>query len=122
MMHHFILSAELRVLIPQSIEAVRACRHNRFDPILIERRHILFHHHLSEVLITKSPGRVSGAFLFVPKDGERDSCSCSIFENACVTLTYLASKEPAQPTRKGFRHPASAGLWECSSPRPIGAA
>ena len=67
--------AELRVLVADRVEAVRAGGDDRRDPVLgvgrRERRDVLLGQHLEEVLVAGPPGGVAAAGLQRAEDGER---------------------------------------------------
>ncbi len=68
--------AELRVLVADGVEAVRAGGHDGADPVLVvgcgEGRHVLLGQDLEQVLVARSPGRVAGAGLAAAQHPERD--------------------------------------------------
>ena len=67
--------AELRVLVADRVEAVRAGGDDGADPVLgvrrRERRDVLLGEHLEEVLVARPPRRIAGAGLLRAEHGER---------------------------------------------------
>ena len=68
--HHLVVAAELRVLVLQRVEAVRALRDDLLDAEAVERLDVLHRQHLEDVLVARTAGRVAGAQLARAEDGE----------------------------------------------------
>lgn len=96
------VAAELRVLVRDGVEAVRAGGH---DPLLrgvlqrgVERLDVLRAEHLEEELVAQAAGRVTGAGLLLAQDGELDSRRC-----AAVRRRPWWSSSPGPPTHRRSR-------------------
>ena len=71
--HHLVVAAELRVLVEQRVEAVRALRDDLLDAHAVERLDVLHRQHLEDVLVAGAAGAVAGAHLGRAEDGEVDA-------------------------------------------------
>ena len=88
-MNYFIMTAKLRVLVLQHIEAMRTCCYDLFYVVVIQCRDIVFHQHLSKILVSNSACRITSAFFFCSKDCKFNSCFlhqlCKGLRHLCVT-------------------------------------
>ena len=73
MVHHLVAAAEVRVLVAERVEAVRAAGDDLGHARLVERRHVLLGVGLEEVLVAHAPRRVAGARLARAEDREVDA-------------------------------------------------
>ena len=73
MVHDFEVAAELRVLVLQRVEAVRAGRDYLLDVVTLQRLDVLLRLALEQVLVTDSPRRVAAARLLVAEDAYLDA-------------------------------------------------
>ena len=71
--HDLVVAAELRVLVHQRVEAVRALRDDLLHAHAVERLDVLHGQHLEDVLVARAAGRVAGAVLGRAEDGEVDA-------------------------------------------------
>ena len=71
--HDLVVAAELRVLVQQRVEAVRALRDDLLHAHAVERLDVLHGEHLEDVLVARAAGRVAGAVLGRAEDGEVDA-------------------------------------------------
>ena len=69
MVHDLVVAAELRVLVLQRVEAVRALRDDLLHAHAVEHLDVGHGQHLEEVLVAGAAGRVAGAHLRRPEDG-----------------------------------------------------
>ena len=67
-----VVAAELRVLVAQRVEAVRALGDDLAHAHAVEAGDVLLGQHLEQVLVAGAAGRVAGAQLGRPEDGEVD--------------------------------------------------
>ena len=70
-MQDFEGPAEVRIFVPECIEAVGAVRHDLPDPLAPECLHVVFGEGLEQVLMPQSPSRIPRASLLRPEDRER---------------------------------------------------
>ena len=70
---HLVVAAELRVLVLQRVEAVRALRDDLLHAHAVERLDVLHREHLEDVFVARTPRRVAGAELARPEDREVDA-------------------------------------------------
>ena len=68
--HHLVVAAELRVLVLQRVEAVRALRDDLLHAEAVERLDVLHRQHLEDVLVARAARRVAGAELARAEDRE----------------------------------------------------
>ena len=97
--HDLVVAAELRVLVLQRVEAVRALRDDLLHAHAVERLDVLRGEHLEDVLVARAAGRVAGAVLGRAEDGEVDAGALQQPRHRWVTFLFLSSKLPAQPTQ-----------------------
>ena len=71
-MNDLVIPAELRKLVAQLVEAVRAARDDRFHLVPIERADRVLGQHLIEVLVAHPARRVAVTVLLLPQDREVD--------------------------------------------------
>ena len=71
--HDLVVAAELRVLVLQRVEAVRALRDDLLHAHAVERLDVLHREHLEDVLVARAAGRVAGAQLARAEDREVDA-------------------------------------------------
>src|SRR5678816_3346707 len=71
-MDDLVVAAELRELVPELMEAVRAVGDDRPHGIAVERLDRALGQHLVEVLVAHAPRRVAVAALLLAEDGEPD--------------------------------------------------
>ena len=69
---HLVVRAELRVLVLQRVEAVRALRDDLLHSEPVERLDVLHREHLEDVLVARPAGGVAGAELARAEDREVD--------------------------------------------------
>ena len=110
--HDLVVAAELRVLVLQRVEAVRALRDDLLHAEAVERLDVLHRQHLEDVLVARAAGRVAGAQLARAEDGEVEPARCSSLATARLVFLLRSSKEPAQPTqyRYSWLERARAGV------------
>ena len=70
---HLVVAAEVRVLVGERVEAVRAVGDDLRDAGLVERLDVLLGERLEHVLVADPPGRVAGAALARAEDREVDA-------------------------------------------------
>ena len=68
-----VVAAEVRVLVRQRVEAVRAARDDLLHARLVHRRDVLLGERLERVLVAHPAGRVAGARLARAEHGEVDA-------------------------------------------------
>jgi len=108
-----VVAAELRVLVLDGVEAVRAGRHD-LDAVLalradgVEDLDVLLPEHLEDELVAEPAGRVTGAGLHRPQYGELDAGRVERSANARLTFFERSSRPPAQPTQN--RYSTSSGM------------
>ena len=68
-----VAAAEVRVLVGERVEAVRAARDDLRHAGLVQRLDVLLGERLEHVLVAHPPGRVAGARLARPEDREVDA-------------------------------------------------
>ena len=73
MVAHLVAPAEVRVLVGERVEAVRAAGDDPADAGLVERRDVLLRGGLEDVLVAHPPRRIAGAALARPEDREVDA-------------------------------------------------
>ena len=111
--HDLVVAAELRVLVGERVEAVRAGRDD-LDVVLaagadaVERLDVLLAEHLEDELVAQAPGRVAGAGLAWPRTANSTPAVCSSSATARVTFLERSSSAPAQPTQN--RYSTSSGM------------
>ena len=71
--HHFVVAAELRVVVLDHVEAVRALRDDLLDAHRVERLDVLHREHLEDVLVAGAAGLVAVAELARTEDREVDA-------------------------------------------------
>src|SRR5256886_15747261 len=113
MVHHFVITAKLRVLVLDRVEAMRAGGDDytvfwfqarssiavsvvpvalvgEGETIAIQRLDILLGHHLPQVFIANTPRRIARAPLLGAENGEVDPCSeqnlCNRGSNLLIAL------------------------------------
>ena len=93
---HVVVAAELRVLVLDRVEAVRAGRDHLAHPVGVHHLDVGLGQRLEEVLVAGSPRRVAAAALLFAQDGELDA----------RLLEYL---RPATARCAGCAHRTSRG-------------
>src|SRR5260221_5270251 len=73
-MDDLVVAAELRVLVRERIEAVRAARDDLAGPGLVQRLDVLLRQHREDELVPHPPRRVAGAGLGGPAPGAPLAC------------------------------------------------
>ena len=68
--HHLVVTAEVRILVLYRVKAVGARSHYLLDVIFLERLDVLLRQRLVQVLVAHSSRGVSGAGLLVAQDSE----------------------------------------------------
>ena len=68
-----VVAAELRVLVEQRVEAVRALGDDLLHAHAVEHLDVRHRQHLEQVLVAGAAGRVAGAHLRRPEDGDVDA-------------------------------------------------
>ena len=68
-----VVAAELRVLVEQRVEAVRALGDDLLHAHAVEHLDVRHRQHLEQVLVAGAAGRVAGAHLRRPEDGDGDA-------------------------------------------------
>ncbi len=63
--HHLVVAAELRVLVVEGVEAVRAVRHQRVELVLVEHRDVRVRGFLIQVLVACAPRPLAVAAFFL---------------------------------------------------------
>ena len=117
MVHDLVVAADLRVLVGQRVEAVRAGR----DDLLVradrvERLDVLHGLHLEQELVAEPAGRVAGAGLAGAEDRELDARRrAAARRTARVVFLDRSSSAPAQPTQN--RYSTSSGIGSPGSTR-----
>ena len=71
--HHLVATAEVRVLVAERVEAVRAARDDLRHPRVVQRRDVLLRVGLEDVLVAHAPRRIAGARLARAEDREVDA-------------------------------------------------
>src|SRR4051812_48693728 len=71
-MDHLVVTAELRVLVLQGVEAVRALRDDLAHTHPVEHLHVGHDQHLEQVLVAAAPRRIARAHLAGPEDDDVD--------------------------------------------------
>src|SRR5207237_2276769 len=69
---HLEVPAELRVLVGEGVEAVRALRDDLLEAVAPERLHVLLRERLEQVLVAEPARRVAVAGLLLAQDAEGD--------------------------------------------------
>src|SRR5918996_3586255 len=69
---HLVVAAEVRVLVTERVEAVRAARHDLLHAGLVQGPDVLLRVGLEQVLVAHAAGRVAGARLARAEDAEVD--------------------------------------------------
>jgi len=94
-----VVAVQLRVLVEQRVEAVRALGDDLLHAHAVEHLDVLHGQHLEDVLV---PERRAGSPVHI-SDGPRMAKSrparCMSLAVAWVTFLFLSSNEPAQPTQ-----------------------
>ncbi len=67
---HLVVSAEVRVLVLEGVEGVRAVGDDLLDAVAVQGLDVLRGQHLEQVLVAEPPGRVAGRHLLGPEDGD----------------------------------------------------
>ena len=99
MVHDLVVPAELRVLVLERVEAVRALRDDLLHAQPVERLDVLHREHLEDVLVARSAGRVAGAQLARSEHGEVEVRPLQQpGQRARVVFLLRSSNDPAQPT------------------------
>ena len=98
-MHHLVVAAQLRVLVEQRVEAVRALRDDLLHAHAVERLDVLRRQHLEDVLVALSGGRTPVRISAGPRMAKSMPARCMSLAIDCVTFWFLSSKLPAQPTQ-----------------------
>ena len=70
--HDLVVAAELRVLVVQRVEAVRALRDDLLHAHAVEHLDVRHGQHLEQVLVARPAGRVAGAHLRRSEHGDGD--------------------------------------------------
>ena len=73
MVHDLVVTADLRVLVAQRVEAVRAGDDDLLGADLVERLDVLLREHLEQELVARTARGVTGAGLTLAEHGERDA-------------------------------------------------
>src|SRR3989338_179582 len=73
MMQHFVVAAEIRVLVLESVIAVRAGRDDLFNFQLFEKLDVRLYERLAHGLLAQPAGGLAAAGLAFAQDGEGDA-------------------------------------------------
>ena len=82
-----IITAKLRVFVPDSIETMRAgCEHMR-DAVVIERLDILLRQRLKQILISHTPRRITRARFFLAENRKSHTRGLEdLYDRCCYPL------------------------------------
>ena len=118
--HHLVLAAEVRVLVAERVEAVRAARHDLGHARLVERAHVLLGVGLEQVLVAHPPRRVAGARLARAQD--REVHAGRLQQLAPSTPPRCGRARRTTPRSRPSRGPPGAGSPGSSTrtPEPLG--
>src|SRR5690606_19271061 len=71
--HYFIVTAQLGIVITEYIEAVGAGRYDLFYAIAIQQLYIILGHHLENKFIAGPAGGIAGAAFLLAQYGKADA-------------------------------------------------
>ncbi len=74
LVHDLVIAAEVRILIFQIVEAMRALRDDAPRLVAIERLDVLPRHRRIEVFVAEPARRIAGAHFFLAQNGEFYAC------------------------------------------------
>ena len=94
-----VAAAEVRVLVRERVEAVRAARDDLRHAGLVQRRDVLLRERLEHVLVAHPAGRVAGAGLARAEDRDVDPAASRSFTVDSAASRARSSNEAAQPTQ-----------------------
>ena len=108
---HLVVAVELRVLVLQRVEAVRALRDDLLHAEAVERLDVLHREHLEDVLVARAPGAVAGAHLARAEDREVDAGPLEQLGHRAARLLVPVversrAARPSRGTRGRSRHRA----------------
>ena len=107
---HLVAAAEVRVLVGERVEAVRAAGDDLRDAGLVERLDVLLGERLEDVLVADPPRRVAGAALARAEDREVDARLVSAAARSPrAVVRARSSNEEAQPTQYRYSGAGSPG-------------
>ena len=121
-MDHFVAAAEVRVLVGDRVEAMRAARDDLGDAGFVQRLDVLLGEGLEHVLVADPAGGIAGAALAGAEDREVDAGSLQQLAVAAALLRARSSNEPrSRPSRgtRGRGRPVRESYPEVG--RPVGA-
>ncbi len=99
-MDDLVVAAELRVVVLQHVEAVRALRDDLLHAHAVERLDVLHGEHLEDVLVAGAAGLVAVAHLARAEDREVDAGPLQqLGHGRGDVFLFRSSKLPAQPTQ-----------------------
>ena len=126
MVHDLVVAAELRVLVLQRVEAVRALRDDLLHAHAVERLDVLHREHLEDVLVARAAGRVAGAQLARAEDGEVDAGALQQLGHGAARLLVAVVEatrrsRPSRGTRGRTAPPGSTISTPSSDVGPVAA-
>ena len=116
-MQDFEGPAEVRIFVPECIEAVGAVRHDLPDPLAPECLHVVFGEGLEQVLMPQSPSRIPRASLLGPRIANGTAAFCSTRTTARLIRFARSSNEPAHPTQ--YTYSGAGPSSRIRTPRPL---
>ena len=73
MMHDLVFPAEIRILVLERVEAVRAGGQDLTDPMFIELGDVCPRELLKQAFLSEPAGGIAGTLFLRPEDGEADT-------------------------------------------------
>ncbi len=118
--HDLVVAAELRVLVLQRVEAVRALRDDLLHAHAVERLDVLHREHLEDVLVARAAGRVAGAHLARAEDREVDAGALQqLGHRAARLLVPVVERCPRSRPSRGTRGRTVAAGSTISTPSSV---
>ena len=113
------VAAEVRVLVAERVQAVRAAGDDLRDAGLVQRRDVLLRVRLEHVLVAHPAGRVAGARLARPEDREVDARLLQQLHRRLGSLSGAlvvrgGAADPVEDLRRGL------ALLDDAHPEPLG--
>ena len=81
MVDHFVLAAELGIILEEGIQAMRAMGEDFADVVFGERGDIGGGEFLEQEFVAEAAGGFAGAFFFAAQNGEVDVCALQQFHH-----------------------------------------
>ena len=125
MVDHLVVAAELRVLVLDHVEAVRALRDDLAHAHAVERLDVLHREHLEDVLVARAAGLVAVAHLARPEDREVDARALQQLGERAARLLVAVVEAARAPDEEEVlvleRRPASTISTPSSDVGPVAA-